>query len=223
MTGLALFGFLLGHVAGNLKVFTGSSENGVPHIDEYGQFLKELGEPILPYMVGLWIARVGLLVCLALHVLVVSQLAMRNMDARPSKYYRSTKVASSLPAIWMMFTGLLILGFVIFHILHFTTGTIQLGGFEHGSIYSNLFNSFTKWPVAIGYVLVMLVLGLHLYHGVWSLFQTLGFDNPDRNKYLRAFTVFITAAVILGFVLVPLSFMLGGMPDPIEYSHELLK
>ena len=222
VTGLLLLGFLVGHVAGNLEVFTGSSANGVPHIDEYGQFLKEVGKPILPYMVGLWIARVGLLVCLVLHVIVVAQLAMQSKLARPSKYVRSEKVAASISARWMMYTGLLILAFIVFHILHFTTGTLELGEFEHGAVYANLFRSFSMWPVAICYMIVMLVLGLHLYHGIWSLFQTLGFDNPDRNRVLRALAIIVTVGVVVGFIVVPLAFMTGTMPDPLEYAHELL-
>ncbi len=222
VTGLILFGFLVGHVAGNLKVFTGSGENNVPHIDEYGQFLKELGEPILPYMVGLWIARAVLLGSVVLHVVVVVQLAMLSSEARPVNYVKSKKSAASLPALWMMFSGLVILGFVIFHILHFTTGTIRIGEFEHGYVYSNLWNSFSKWPVALGYVFVMVVIGFHLFHGVWSLFQTLGLDNPDRNKSLRAFALIATVVLVVGFSSVPLAFMFGLLPEPVEYVHSLL-
>lgn len=222
VTGLILFGFLIGHVAGNLKVFTGSTAEGVPHIDEYGQFLRELGEPLLPFMAGLWIARAVLIVSLVLHVIVVSQLALQSSAARPTKYVRSQKVASSTPARWMMYTGLLVLVFIVFHILHFTTGTIRLGEFEHGTIYNNLRHSFTIWPVAIGYSVVMIVLGMHLYHGVWSLFQTLGLDNPDRNKALRTFALVMTLVITIGFIVVPLSFVTGMMPNLSEYAHDLL-
>ena len=222
ITGLILFGFLLGHVAGNLKVFTGASDNGVPHIDEYGQFLKVAGEPLLPEMFALWGARLVLLTSLILHVLVVSQLALLSAEARPINYVRSTKRAATLPALWMMFSGLLILGFIIFHVLHFTTGTIQLGEFEHGFIYNNLSNSFAKWPVALGYALVMIVLGFHLNHGVWSLFQTLGLDNPDRNRFLRMAATGISVAIVIGFIAVPLAFMSGQMPAVVTYAHELL-
>lgn len=222
ITGLILFGFLVGHVAGNLKAFTGSSENGVPHIDEYGQFLKEVGEPMLPYMVGLWMARTVLLISLVLHVVVVIQLAMASAEARPVNYVRSRKTAASLPAQWMMYSGLLILGFIIFHILHFTTGSIRLGEFEHGYVYSNLWNSFSMPAVAIGYLLAMIVLGFHLYHGVWSLFQTLGIDNPDRNKGLRMFAIIATVGLAVGFAVVPLAFMFGALDAPVKYAHELL-
>ena len=222
VTGLILFGFLVGHVAGNLKVFTGVSENGVPHIDQYGQFLKELGAPILPDLAGLMIARAVLLISLVLHVVVVIQLAMLSREARPIEYVKSKKSAASLPAQWMMFSGMLILGFVIFHILHFTTGTIRIGNFEHGYVYSNLWNSFSKWPVALGYVLVMVVIGIHLFHGVWSLFQTLGLDNPDRNRSLRTFALVATVALVVGFSAVPLAFVFDVLPKPVEYVHSLL-
>ena len=222
ITGLILFGFLVGHVAGNLKVFTGVSADGVPHIDQYGQFLKEVGEPILPYMMGLWIARSVLLVSLIVHVIVVSQLALRSAEARPVNYVRSKKVAASLPAQWMMYSGILIFVFIIFHVLHFTTGSIQFGQFEHGTVYSNLWHSFQYPIVALGYVLVMAVLGVHLFHGVWSLFQTLGFDNPDRNQALRWLAIVASVGLVLGFAAVPLAFMSGALPQPVEYFHELL-
>jgi len=222
ITGLILFGFLLGHVAGNLKVFTGSSGAGVPHIDEYGQFLKVAGAPFLPAMMGLWIARLVLLGALILHVVSVAQLAMLSAEARPIGYVKTKRRAASLPALWMMFSGGLILVFVIFHILHFTTGTIQLGEFAHGYVYNNLSNSFSNPIVAIGYVLVMLVLGFHLNHGIWSLFQTLGLDNPDRNKQLRMLSTGITVAIVLGFMAVPIAFMSGNMPDVVTYSKDLL-
>ena len=226
VTGLILFGFLMGHVAGNLKVFTGSTGEGIPHIDEYAQFLRVMGEPLLPAMAALWIARAVLLVALILHVVVVSQLAMQSAEARPVNYVKSKKAVASLPALWMMFSGILILGFIIFHLLHFTWGAMPLGEFEHGYVYNNLANSFALWPVAIGYVLVMVVLGFHLFHGIWSLFQTLGLDNPDRNRALRAFALIATIGLVVGFSAVPVSFLLGdlvNMPEPVEYSHSLLE
>ncbi|MEM7453567.1 MAG: succinate dehydrogenase cytochrome b subunit [Planctomycetota bacterium] len=222
ITGLILFGFLAGHVAGNLKVFTGASSNGVYHIDEYGQFLREMGAPILPAGLGLLGARLVLLAALIIHVIVVTQLALQSAEARPVGYRKSKTAAASLAAKWMMFSGITILGFVIFHILHFTTGTIRLGEFEHGTVYSNLASSFAKWPVAIGYMLVMIMLGFHLFHGIWSLFQTLGLDNPDRNKALRGFAILATILIIGGFIAVPLAFVAGAMPVPEAYPHELL-
>ena len=222
ITGLILFGFLIGHVAGNLKVFTGKTPDGVPHIDEYAHFLKVMGAPLLPEQFGLWGARLVLLGAVILHVLVVVQLAMISQSARPTKYVVTKRAAATPAALWMMFSGLLILGFIIFHILHFTTGSLPIGTFEHGAVYSNLYSSFALWPVALGYVFVMVVLGFHLFHGIWSLFQTLGLDNPDRNQFLRVFALMMTVGIVIGFALVPLSFLLGGLPEPVEYSKDLL-
>jgi succinate dehydrogenase / fumarate reductase, cytochrome b subunit len=222
VTGLILFGFLVGHMAGNLKFFTGMGGNGVPHIDEYGQALKVFGAPFLPNMIGLWTARFVLLISLILHVAVVSQLALQNVDARPIGYQRRRKRAASLSAQWMMYSGALIFAFIIFHILHLTTGTIQLGRFDHGYVFNNLRNSFERFPVAAGYTLMMIVLGFHLYHGVWSMFQTLGLDNPDRNRWLRMFAVVMTVVVSAGFAALPVSFLLGVVPNPVEYARELL-
>jgi succinate dehydrogenase / fumarate reductase cytochrome b subunit len=223
ITGLILFGFLVGHMAGNLKVFTGKNADDVPHIDEYGQALRDFGVPFLPEHALLWAARAVLLISLILHVVVVLQLSVQSAEARPVAYVRSRTRSASLPAKWMMYSGLLILVFVVFHILHFTTGTVQLGKFSHGYVYNNLQSSFVKAPVAAGYAAMMLVIGFHLFHGVWSLFQTLGLDNPDRNRALRLFALGMTALVSLGFAVVPVSFLLGVMPDPVEYAHRLLK
>ncbi len=223
VTGIVLLLFLLGHVAGNLKVFTGVNSEGVFAIDEYGEFLRTAGHPLLPDYFALWSARIVLLACVVLHVVVVIQLATRNAAARPVKYARSEKVASTWPARLMMVSGLLILGFIVFHILHFTTGTIKLGDFEEGKIHHNLAQSFAIWPVSLGYTLVMLVLGFHLYHGIWSLFQTLGFDNPDRNRMLRATAMVLTVGIVVGFISVPLSFLTGLVPDAVHGASELTK
>ena len=221
VTGLILFLFLVGHVAGNLKVFTGSSPDGTPHIDEYAHFLRVMGEPILPEMAGLWLARVVLLASVIIHMVVVIQLAMQSAEARPVNYVKSKKAAASLPALWMLFSGGLIAAFIVFHILHFTTGTIQLGEFEHGQVYANLWNSFTKPIVALAYVGVMIVLGLHLFHGIWSMFQTFGWDNPDRNKGLRMFAIVATAVLVIGFAAVPLAFMAQALPAPETIPSQL--
>lgn len=222
VTGLILFGFLLGHVAGNLKVFTGSTEAGVPHIDEYGQFLKVAGKPFLPAMAGLWIARLVLLGSVVMHIVVVVQLAFRNLEARPVGYVKSKKASSSLAALWMMFSGGLIAFFIVFHLLHFTVGVIPVGEFKHGAIYENLYSSFRNPLISLFYVAVMGVLGFHLYHGVWSLFQTLGIDNPDRNKSLRLFAIIATLGIVVGFALVPLAFLTGMLPEPTAYDPTLL-
>ena len=222
VTGAILFGFLVGHVAGNLKVFTPDEAGGVPAIDNYAHFLRTMGHPLLPNLFGLWATRIVLLVSLILHLIVVIQLAMINKAARPQGYAKTKFQAVTSPARWMLVSGFILLAFVVFHILHLTTGTIRFGEFTEGLVYANLYNSFTWWPVAILYLLAMAALGSHLYHGVWSLFQTIGFDNPDRNKLTRGFALAITLALVIGFSSLPLAFMSGAMDEPQPYKTELL-
>ena len=122
----------------------------------------------------------------------------------------------------MMFSGSLIAFFIVFHLLHFTVGALPISEFKHGAVYENLYSSFRNPLISLFYVAVMGVLGFHLYHGVWSLFQTLGIDNPDRNKALRMFAIIATIGIVVGFALVPLSFMTGMMPEPTAYDPALL-
>ena len=224
ITGLILFLFLVGHVTGNLKAFTGTNADGVPHIDEYGHFLRVAGAPMVPAYAVLWVARIVLLVSVVLHITVVIQLAMQSAEARPQDYVKKKRKMASLSALYMMFSGLLIAFFIVFHILHFTTGTIVFGGFEHGYVFNNLAASFSAeyWYVPAFYILVMVVLGFHLNHGVWSLFQTLGWDNPDRNKMIRVGATVVTILIVAGFISLPLGF-LAMDPTPVEYSPELLQ
>ena len=225
ITGLILFGFLIGHVTGNLKVFTGATDAGVPHIDEYAHFLRVAGTPLLPAEAVLWGARVVLLISVVLHMTVVIQLAMHSAEARPRDYVKKKRKMASFSALYMMFSGLLIAFFVVFHILHFTTGTIVIGEFEHGYVYNNLQSSFSAahWYIPAFYIVTMIVIGFHLNHGVWSLFQTLGWDNPDRNKALRAGATIVTVLIVLGFIAVPLSFLSDQMPVYETYAQDLLK
>ena len=216
ITGLILFGFLLGHVTGNLKAFMPHPSDGVPHIDEYAHFLRVIGEPMVPPEGVLWGARLVLLVSVVLHMVVVIQLAMQSTEARPIGYVKKKRKMASFSALYMMFSGLLIAFFVVFHILHFTAGVLPFGDFKEGEVYHNLYKSFSAdyFAIPIFYVVTMIVIGFHLNHGVWSLFQTLGFDNPDRNKMLRIATTIVTVIIVVGFIAVPLSFLSGQMPEP---------
>jgi succinate dehydrogenase / fumarate reductase cytochrome b subunit len=231
VTGLILFGFLAGHVAGNLKAYTGSDQVAVagadpvnvPHIDQYGHFLRVVGEPLVPKLFVLWGARVVLLASVVLHIMVVVQLSLKSAEARPVDYVKSKKAAASWAARYMMVSGLVVLGFIIFHLLHFTAGVIVIGDFEEGKVYNNLRSSFQNPIIAIGYVVVMAMLAFHMYHGVWSLFQTLGLDNPDRNKFLRAFAIITSVGIAVGFASVPLAFLSGMLPDLGEYPRYLLE
>lgn len=213
-TGLILLLFLLGHMAGNLKVLLGADASGVPDIDVYGKFLRSMGEPLIPQGFALWTARVVLLVSLLVHVVVVIQLALANRSARQIPYTVYRTRASSFAAKTMLWSGFAVLAFVIFHVLHLTTGTIRFGSFLPGSVYANLFYSFRQPAAAVLYMLVMLAVGLHVLHGGWSFFQTWGIDNPARNRGLRRASLVIAVLLTLGFCLVPFLFMIGALPDP---------
>lgn len=217
-TGLILLLFLLAHMAGNLKALLGADAAGTPEIDIYAQFLRTVGEPLLPHESVLWLTRFILLGALILHVVTVFQLVAANQGARPIRYETYRTRVSTIPAKTMMVSGILILVFVVLHILHFTTGTIRLGQFEHGAVYANLYHSFRLPLVAVAYFFMMVVVGSHVWHGGWSFFQTWGFDNPARNRFWRGLAVLITLAIFVGFSLLPLLFVFGILPEPASLS-----
>ena len=217
VTGVVLFGFVLLHMLGNLKTFTGRDAEGVPHIDTYAHFLRTMGEPLLPHGFALWTTRIVLLVALVLHVALVIRLQARNRAARPIGYHhRPAREVSTAAARTMLVSGLLLLVFVVIHVLQFTTGTIDITPIVPEHVYANLHNAFGVWYIVLFYVIAMGVLGFHLYHGVWSLFQTLGIDNPDRNRGLRLSAALATVLILLGFCSAPVLFYFGLLPAPPE-------
>ena len=214
VTGLVLFLFLVGHMTGNLKTFMGLNNEGIAKLDVYARFLRTMGEPMFGEGQLLWLARIVLLSALVLHVTAVVQLVARNRRARPVGYVKHKRIESSRSAHWMLASGLLLLGFIVFHILHFTTGSIHLSRFVEGEVYANVYFGFQLWYVVLIYVVGMIVLCYHLYHGVWSLFQTLGFDNPDRNRALRALAAVSAIGLLIGFCSVPVLVHWGVVPPP---------
>jgi succinate dehydrogenase / fumarate reductase cytochrome b subunit len=221
VTGGGMLTFLVGHVAGNLKVFLPNPEPGVPDIDAYAEFLRAVGEPILPHGAFLWGFRVALVAIVALHVICVIQLSARNRAARPVGYRAASEVPVPWAARWMMVTGLVVLGFIVFHILHFTTGTIDPRTFRAGAVYGNLHAAFTRGPFVALYVVGMGAVSVHVFHGAWSMFQSLGLDSPDRNRFLRGLAMVLAIGFFVGFLTVPMSFGLGVMPSPIELMETL--
>lgn len=214
VTGAVLLGFVVLHVVGNLKAFLPDAASGVPDIDLYSRFLRTMGEPVLPHAGALWLLRCLLLAALTLHVVCVFQLAARNRRARPVDYDRYDHARATASGRWMLVTGSLLFVFVVFHLLHFTTGTIDPDRFVHGAVYENLRRAFVRGPFVAVYLGALAVLALHLYHGTWSLFQTLGLDNPDRNRGLRRVAIVVAVIVPLAFASVPVAFFSGGMKGP---------
>jgi succinate dehydrogenase / fumarate reductase cytochrome b subunit len=213
VTGILMLGFLLGHVAGNLKVFLPPLPDGTPDIDHYGHALRTLGEPFVPEMMLLWVARSVLLVSLILHVVCVLQLSSSNLTAREIDYEKRTFARATPPARWMMVTGLYLLAFIAIHLLHLTVGVLD-PAFEHGRIMHNLQSSFRQVPWVAAYAVSMIVIALHLYHGAWSLFQTLGLDNPDRNRGIRRASAVVSIGLAIAFLSVPVGILTGMVRNP---------
>ena len=218
VTGIVMIGFLVGHVAGNLKIFLPPVHGGPgigmqPDIDYYAHYLREIGEPLLPPTAFLWGARLVLLGSIILHVICVMQLSTHNTAARKTGYASRKYSRATSPARWMMYTGSALLLFIVVHLLHLTFGAFG-GGFEHGKVYQNLYDAFNNILWVIFYVGSIGIVALHLYHGVWSLFQTLGLDNPDRNRGLRRLAAVLSVGLFIGFVAVPTAFITGIAKAP---------
>jgi len=194
VTGVMLSGFVLGHMAGNLKVFEGAEA-----INAYGKLLRF-------EMAFLWGARLALLGAVGLHVYAYAMLTRESVKARPVGYRQTSRRESSYASRTMRITGPLLLGFIIFHLLHLTTGTVH-PDFKEGDVYHNLVSGLRVAPVAVFYVLAMVALGFHLWHGIWSLFQTLGASQPRYNSLGRHVATVFTLVVTLGFAAVPLSIL----------------
>jgi succinate dehydrogenase / fumarate reductase cytochrome b subunit len=206
VTGLLLVAFVIGHMAGNLQVFIGAAK-----MNGYASFLKSLGEL-------LWLARLILFVALVLHVLMAWQLTQIKRRARPVDYTQRDAQVSTVASRTMRWGGVLLLVFIVFHILHFTTGTVfpaastpdaMYPAWSHIDVYGNIIAAFrTPWVVAF-YVVAMLFLMLHLFHGAWSSVRTLGLSKPSSHPLQRRVATVIALVVWLGFSVIPVAVFLG--------------
>lgn len=203
VTGIILFGFVLAHMVGNLKLYAGEEA-----MDKYGEWLRVVGSPGLPEGGALWLMRILLLLAVVLHVWASWSLTLMNRRARPERYSKQDYAAASYASRTMRWGGILILLFVIYHILHFTTGQAH-PDFLPGRPYHNLVVGFSKPLVSLFYIAANLALGLHLYHGLWSLFQSLGWNNPRFNAWRRHFATAFAVIITLGNISFPIAVMTG--------------
>jgi succinate dehydrogenase / fumarate reductase, cytochrome b subunit len=198
VTGVVLFGFVIAHLAGNLQVFEGPAK-----LNAYGAFLHSIGEL-------LWPARIILLLCVTLHIVATVQLALRKKAARPVGYSRKQAIASSYASRTMYWSGPIVLAFIIFHLLHLTAGYIQPGvAYIEGDVYHNVVSGFQVWWVSLSYIVAISLLGMHLRHGLWSLFQTLGFLQAQHLAVLKKAAFVIAWLIVLGYISIPISVLLG--------------
>jgi succinate dehydrogenase / fumarate reductase cytochrome b subunit len=196
VTGLVMIAFLIAHVLGNLQVFAGPLK-----INEYSAALHRLG-PLL------WLARGGLIVALVLHVVAAYQLTQRKRTARPIGYADADPQVSTFASRTIRWGGVLLLVFIILHLLHFTFGTIH-PAFDRKDVYGNMIVAFQVWWVALLYLLAMIGVGLHLYHGTWSSIRTLGLTRASGNPLKRRATAVLAWAIYLGFSIIPIAVLAG--------------
>jgi succinate dehydrogenase / fumarate reductase, cytochrome b subunit len=203
LTGLIGIGFVVLHMIGNLKVFLGAQA-----FNDYAAFLRTFGEPVLPYSTVLWIIRLVLLGAVVLHVTAAYQLTRMDWAGRPVRYAHRKDVQATFASRTMRWGGVIIVLFLIYHIAHITLGIVH-PSFEEGNAYHNFVAAFQVWWVTLLYVAAMLALGLHLYHGFWSMFQTLGWNSRTYNRLLRGLALLIALVLTVGFVAGPLGVLFG--------------
>src|SRR6266403_3393694 len=184
VTGVVLILFVLAHMLGNLKIYSGPDE-----IDAYSRFLREVGMPELAYGQLRWVVRIILFACVGLHITAAVQVSRMSWAARPLAYSAKRNVETTFAARMMRWGGALLVAFVVFHLLHLTAGAVgfRTGQFKDLAVYQNVVAAFAVWPIAFFYVVAMGALCLHLYHGIWSMLQTLGWNtarNPTSLKIL---------------------------------------
>jgi len=196
VTGVVMLGFVVGHLAGNLQVFLGPEK-----LNEYAAFLKR--EPLL-----LWGTRIALLVSILLHVVATVQLTRLNRLSRPIPYQRYEVLEANVASRIMMWSGLFLLVYIVYHLLHLTGGLTH-PQFSPTDVYSNVITGFHVWYVSVFYILGMISLGYHLYHGIWSVFQTLGLNHPKFNCYRRVFAIVSASLISLGYISIPVAVLMG--------------
>jgi len=196
VTGIILFGFVIGHMIGNLQLYLGPEQ------------LNHYAELIQANKAFLWAFRMVLLFCVSVHVLAAVQLWLRNRRSRPIKYRFFNPPAVDYAARTMVWSGPIILLFILYHLGHFTVGSTH-HDFIRGDVYHNVVSSFQIWWVAGIYILANLMLAIHLYHGLWSLFQTFGWDHGRFGNARRWFAIAFAMLIGAGNITMPLAVLTG--------------
>jgi succinate dehydrogenase / fumarate reductase cytochrome b subunit len=205
-SGLFFIGFVLTHMYGNLKAFSGHDA-----FNAYGEHLREIGEPLLPHGGLLWIMRGGLVAALVIHVACAVVLWHRAGKARTQRYAVRRYTHSTLSSRTMRWGGLAILLFVVWHLLNFTIGKVNPSGGATDDPYDLLVDTFDLWWMTLIYLVAMVALGMHLHHGLWSAAQTLGLTNNERaRRNFKIGGLLLAVVVTVGFSLVPI-FVLAGV------------
>jgi succinate dehydrogenase / fumarate reductase cytochrome b subunit len=221
LSGLILFGFIVGHMAGNLKVLQGcepaaagdhaaglSVAGETCAIDTYAEFLREVGYPLVPESSLLWVARIALLGAVLLHAASAFQLWSRARAARPAGYARQKDISFSYASRTMRWGGVILLLYIVYHLLHFTTGQAHTD-FIAGGVHHNYVVAFQNPLILLFYLIANAALCLHLFHGLWSATQTLGANHPKYNHLRRPIATAISLGIFVGFMTPPVLVFAG--------------
>ncbi len=207
LTGLVFVGFILAHMYGNLMIFGGEEM-----FNEYAEHLREIGSPTIPESGVLWILRIVLLLSLVGHAYAAFTLWGRAGGARKTRYAVKTAVRQVWISHAMRWGGVALLLFLVFHILHFTTNTIQING-DFADPASRLVSSFEVWWAVLIYTAAVLALGMHLLHGVWAAGMTLGLNTSlTAAERLRIAAVGVAVVTVVGFLAPPWAILFGIIP-----------
>ena len=206
LTGIALLGYVVAHMVGNLKLYYGPAD-----MNAYGDWLRHLGYPVLKNSQALWLLRTGLIVAFILHLHSAYSLTVMNRQARPVGYQSQRDyIAADFASRTMRWSGVLVLVFVVWHLMDLTFGTPGVNGeFIAHDPYNNVVRTAERPLVAAFYVIANLALGVHLFHGAWSIFQSLGVNNPRFNRARRGLATLLTAVVVVGNVSFPIMVQAG--------------
>jgi succinate dehydrogenase / fumarate reductase cytochrome b subunit len=204
-TGVILFGYVVAHLLGNLQIYSSDPDQ----INRYAAFLHN------PANAGLlWGARLFLLAAVGMHILASIQLWKMKREARPQGYVKKDDAAASYASRTMMWSGPIVAAFVIFHILHLTAGAVvplnDVGGDPlQPDVHANVINGFSNPLISGFYILAMILLCMHLYHGLWSMFQSLGFHHPRHTPKLKKGAAIFAILIAIGNCSIPLAVMAG--------------
>ncbi len=200
--------FIVSHMIGNLHVFQGRVE-----LDEYGEGLRDLGDPLFPRTLILWaFLRIPLIIALVVHVHSAWSLSRKNKRSRGTERYEQGRgyLAANYASRTMAWTGIIVLLFLVWHLADLTIGVDGVSSeFHRGAVYDNLVASLDRWPVFVLYVVAQGALALHIWHGAWSLFQSLGINNPRFNRFRRTFATGLAAVVAAGYLSIPIGVQIG--------------
>ena len=206
VSGAVFIAFVLLHMYGNLQAFAGHDA-----FNDYAEHLRTFGQPMLPYTGLLWVIRIGLVIALVVHVFAAATLWRRARAARTVQYVMKKRTGATFASGLMRWGGVTILLFLVWHLLNFTVGKVNVTGGPTDDPYNLMVDTFSTWWITVIYLVAMAMLGAHLHHGIWSAAQTLGWTSHERSRVVAKQIAFTTAVIIAGgFSLVPI-FVLAGV------------